>query len=161
MNIRKACKEDIPEIVELWWDMMQYHKKYQEKIYKPKPRKKFDKIVTSKIKKDLKKQDTILLVAEEKEIIGFILAKTEKEEYKRFKHDLRGYVGELIVKKENRNKGTGKALLQKALQELKKKGVTLTDIYVDKRNKRAIKLYEKTGFKKVLDLMIIDMEEKT
>lgn len=45
-----------------------------------------------------------------------------------------------------RGKGLGKALIDKALKEAKRKGLTRIELTVRENNKPAISLYEKFGF---------------
>jgi len=156
-TIRNAKKEDAPAIAELWWEMMEAHEPYKEKFYKPKPKKAFLKIVENRIKKDLKKRNKMLLVAEKREVIGFVIGELEKELSERFKYDTRGAISELVVKKEHRGEGVGKALLETIMTKLKKKGAKLAYLLVDRRNRHAIKLYEKMGFKNVLYDMVSDL----
>jgi len=72
------------------------------------------------------------------------------EKYNREKKTLSGWINDIGVLKPFRRRGIGTALMLKALHELKNKGLENALLYVDDENPtKAIKLYEKVGFKTV------------
>ena len=85
----------------------------------------------------------IILVAREKEqIIGFILANFIHYCTSRY-----GYIEELYVNKENRNKGVGSALIKEVMKKFKMLKVEAVFVSTAKENKESIKLYQRLGFK--------------
>ena len=70
------------------------------------------------------------------------------EKYNREKETLSGWINDIGVLKPFRRRGIGTALMLKGLNELKNKGLENALLYVDDENPtKAIKLYEKIGFK--------------
>ena len=70
------------------------------------------------------------------------------EKYNREKETLSGWINDIGVLKPFRRRGIGTALMLKGLKELKNKGLENALLYVDDENPtKAIKLYEKIGFK--------------
>lgn len=89
-----------------------------------------------------------------KKVVGILEFGTYEDQYK---EDMSG-IGEirtLHIKKEYQNKGIGKEAFGFAIDNLKKQGYKTLCLWVKKQNTRAIKMYEKFGFKKT----IYDLEE--
>ena len=57
------------------------------------------------------------------------------------------YITAFFVSKEQQGKGVGKALMAACLSAMKKKRITNVSITVSEKNKRALTLYKKAGFK--------------
>ena len=62
----------------------------------------------------------------------------------------RAYVSHLIVKKDCRRQGIGKALVEQVLEQAKQRGFKELSIGVDLDNFAALQLYTKAGFDRVL-----------
>jgi len=58
------------------------------------------------------------------------------------------YITSLFVKQHYRKKGIGSQLLKKAIENAKKKGVIEVHVDTEEKNAKAIKFYQKHGFKK-------------
>ena len=61
---------------------------------------------------------------------------------------LNSCITSLFVKEPHRKKGIGSQLLQKAVENAKKKGVIEVHVDTEENNARAIEFYQKHGFKK-------------
>jgi ribosomal protein S18 acetylase RimI-like enzyme len=100
-----------------------------------------------KILKRVRKGEAVFIVAEQDgEIIGFCsIEKSEKKS--------RPHVATLgiLVKKEFRNKGIGKKLINHAIKSAIKniKGLEIIELMTHSKNIPAIALYKKVGFKEV------------
>ena len=68
-----------------------------------------------------------------------------------------GWISDLYVKKEHRNQGHAALLMKLALHAFKKHGCSDVRLNVYAHNEKAIKLYEKLGFKDVSKFMKIDI----
>jgi ribosomal protein S18 acetylase RimI-like enzyme len=68
-----------------------------------------------------------------------------------------GWINDLYVKKPYRGKGFSKLLMEKALEEFSENGYSDVRLNVYSHNEKAIKLYEKMGFKDVSKFMKISL----
>lgn len=99
------------------------------------------------LRKIMKETTSELLVAESnQEIVGLI--------HQVFFLDpvhagLNSCITSLFVKESRRKKGIGLQLLQKAIENAKKKGVIEVHVDTEENNTNAIEFYQKHGFKKV------------
>ncbi len=71
-------------------------------------------------------------------IIGYIILRYELDEAE---------IDEIAISRQHEGKGIGTYLLEKALQNLKTRNFKKIYLEVRKKNLRAIRLYEKNGFK--------------
>jgi len=126
--IRKAKLADKVEITRL------YHKLYPE-------RKRYLKELLPIEKFNAK---SLFFVSEEKKsIVGFIWST-----FINYGNSRVGYVEDLFVKKEYRNKGIGTSLVRRVIRELKKLKVAVIYVPTEKGRKEAIKIYRNLGFRK-------------
>lgn len=125
MKIRNATLKDKAKISELYYEL---HPERKPKKLVP--------IEKSKFK-------NILLVAEEnKQLTGFIWANFIQYGFSKF-----GYIEELFVKKEFRNKRIGRSLVKSIMKRFEDLKVAAVFVTTEKENKEAISLYQKLGFK--------------
>lgn len=68
-----------------------------------------------------------------------------------------GWISDLYVKKEHRNRGFANLLIEEAFHEFKNQGYSDVRLNVYAHNVKAIKLYEKIGFKDVSKFMKIEI----
>ena len=68
-----------------------------------------------------------------------------------------GWINDIYVKKPYRGKGYSKLLLEEALKEFRKNGYSDVRLNVYSHNEKALKLYEKMGFKDVSKFMKISL----
>ena len=70
-----------------------------------------------------------------------------------------GYIKQFFLKKEYRRKGLGLLLLEKALEHLKKIKVEKIRVNIKEKAINASRLYEKMNFKKVYEVLELDLVE--
>jgi ribosomal protein S18 acetylase RimI-like enzyme len=132
MIIRKASSKDLKQVAEIYAEVYSegpYHEKWDSKM------------VAKKTKESL--NDLIIYVAEiQKKIVGFII-------FYDFMWDRgkRAYIEDMGVLKEYRGQGIASKLFKKAEEVLRKKGVSKIILDVSTKSK-ALKLYERIGYKK-------------
>lgn len=68
-----------------------------------------------------------------------------------------GYIKQLFLKEEYRSKGAGHLLLEKALEHLKRIKVEKVKVNIKEKAIEALKLYEKMKFKKVYEVLELDL----
>lgn len=141
MKIVKATSKDIPEISRIF--MEEFNKNPYNECW--------DKDTSKeKIKRYFKK--SLVLVAEEKNLVGFLIGSTDnwgKTEW--------GYIDEICVDSKHQGKGTGKMLVDAFTKILEKKGIHKIWLMTNAKS-NAYKFYDKIGFK--LDKKYILMERK-
>lgn len=136
MIIRRAKKADFEDYFKM---KKQEEKDYSviigEKVRYPRPfvKKTFNKAVSSRLK-------AILVAEEEKKLIGYL----DVEFYTKPK---KGYIEDLFVYKEYRNRGIATKLISEFKKILKEKKYKYMTLEVNIKNKNAQKLYGKLGFK--------------
>ncbi|NLC73053.1 MAG: ribosomal protein S18-alanine N-acetyltransferase [Ruminococcaceae bacterium] len=81
-----------------------------------------------------------LVAAEDNKIIAYVGISHVLDE---------GYMGNICTDKESRKKGAATALLKVLSDKAEKLGLSFITLEVRKSNERAIKLYEKAGYKTV------------
>jgi len=99
-----------------------------------------------------------ILVAKEEDsgrIIGMCVAELKVDPF----GTSEGYIKQVFVKTEYRGKGIGKGLLERALEHLKKIKVDKVKVNIKEQAKEAGKLYEQMKFKKVYEVLEIDLRE--
>jgi ribosomal protein S18 acetylase RimI-like enzyme len=98
----------------------------------------------------------IALDEEENKTVGMIIAELRIDPF----GTSEGYIKQFFLKEEYRGKGYGQILLEKALQHLKKIKVEKVKVNIREEAKKALKLYEKMNFKKVYEVLELDLNKK-
>jgi len=150
VKIRKAKIKDVPELVKLWSDFTNEHKRitvknsakpdYQEK-------KKNAKNIWEKwIIKSIRSKKSLVMVAEhDGKFVGYVLSNIKKTPPV-YKIDTFGYISDLYVKKEYRGKRISSKFKDESLKWFKKKGLKYSSIGVYSDNPHARFVYKKWGF---------------
>jgi len=147
MEIRKATKKDLKDLIDLHINLIKYLKKIKPSRYII--NKKIVEKRRKKLMEWLKKKEAIIYVAEDKKIVGYGMG--EVIDYPPFIEGKKfGELDEVYVLPEYRGKGIGKKLTNKVIEFLKKKKVDTMEGYVDTKNKLALKTWKEMGFKENL-----------
>lgn len=135
MRIRRGKREDLHHLPGILMRAYQGLEEYGEEN--------IDK--ARKYIEDLYEEDPeCFFVAEENgDIVGFIFC--NRFWYSKFEHSQVGAIHEIVVLPEHRHEGIGKRLIEMAMRELNSEKV---ELWVGERNKKAIKFYEKLGFRR-------------
>jgi len=147
MIIRKAQKQDLERIIELWRKMDSSHLPYDPGFYARKPQKTCRKMARKYHRSLLTKAGSFLLVAEQRgELLGYLAAKTiALPPVCKLKRA--GLVDAVCVRKDRRRRGAGKKLLRAAQAEFRKRKIRQVRLYVDLENGPARELYRALGFR--------------
>ena len=86
-------------------------------------------------------------------IIGMIIAELRIDPF----GSSEGYIKQFFLKEEYRSKGTGHQLLEKAMEHLKRIKVEKVKVNIKNRAIEAANLYEKMKFKKVYEVLELDL----
>jgi GNAT superfamily N-acetyltransferase len=107
----------------------------------------------------IRADDTEVVVAEfEGQIVASGYARI-KDDRHYLKHDKQGYLGFMFVIEEHRGKGLNKLIIEELVKWCRDRAIyeIRLDVYQD--NPQAIKAYEKSGFKKHMITMRLDVSD--
>ncbi|MBU1557601.1 GNAT family N-acetyltransferase [Patescibacteria group bacterium] len=143
MKIKKATVKDLDDILELASLMLDFHYKFDDyyKIYeKYEDHRKF-------YGDQLKKKNVQFLIAknDDGDAVGF--GQSSIVSIPKTRAPKIGKLISIFVKPEHRGKGAGRGLFEKQMSWLKKNKVKYIEMHVDARNKKALALWKKQGFK--------------
>ena len=143
MIIRKATIEDFEKLKDIKLESKKDEMKYSDSL---KSLSKTIDIYFEYFKAELRKKNSAVFIAEDKGPIGIIIA-TYFMPLRISKFTRKGYVSNLYVKKNYRNNGIGKKLLNISLKWLKENKVKYISLEIHLENKNALKFYRNLGFK--------------
>jgi len=140
--VRKAVLEDVPAIVELWKELMDINKQYDERFTRSEAG--HDEFI-SFINDCVEDKDCHILVAETDEnIVGYCVALIRPCIVP---HNQRyGHICNLCVSSKYQNKGIGKKLSEETVDWFQQNGISHVEVCVAMENNSAEKFYTKIGF---------------
>ena len=144
MKIRKATIKDFEKLKSIKLESKKDELGYSNSL---KPLSKTKDIYFEYFKAELEKKNSAVFIAEDKKPIGIIIA-TYFKPLRISKFARKGYVSNLYVQKNYRNKGVGKKLLDISLKWLKENKVKYISLEIHLENKDALNFYSKMGFEK-------------
>ena len=103
--------------------------------------------------------DTEVIVATHKGVVVASGYARIKDDRHYLKHDKQGYLGFMYVIEKHRGKGLNKRILDTLIKWCKEKGIFEIRLDVYQENPRAIRAYEKAGFKKHMITMRLDAND--
>ena len=141
MNIRKTIINDFNGVINLYKQLFEAEKVFDENIVKT---YKIDEKEEKKIKKRIRSRKVIFLVAEiDDKIVGLIDGYIIESIY--FKEKI-AYLDHLCVDEKYRNNGIGSKLIEKFSDVSKSKGAKYIKLNAFENNIPAVNLYNKYGF---------------
>ena len=141
MNIRKVNINDYEDIVNLYKQLFDSEKKFDDNIVRT---YKIDEKEEKRIKKSIKSRKGIFLVAEiDNKIVGLIDGYIMESIYYNEKIS---YLAHLCVDEKYRNKEIGSKLIEEFSEISKKKGAKYITLSAFEKNIHATNLYNKHGF---------------
>jgi len=156
INIIEANEEDIPEIIELWKELIDYHKDIDLFF---KRREDAHLNYESFISELMRSEDTKIFVAKEENIVvGYVLAKIDFYPPV-YLYERHGEIYDLIVKSTYRGRGIGSDLLSKAIEWFNSLGLERVEVNLVTQNKVASTFYLKHGFKDYMQKLYLEFEK--
>jgi len=133
INLRRYQESDLEQCRSLWRELVEWHRKIysDSSIGGDTPELFFDKHLVKV------GADGVWVAAREDSVVGLIGLEIENEE---------GTIEPVIVSKNYRGQGVGKRLVEKAVDEARKRGVKHLNVMPVVRNKRAIHFLHEMGF---------------
>lgn len=146
MIIRKARKEDVSNILDLWRELSEYHRNFNDYMNITSDwRKKLEKVFN----KDIESDSSIIYVAEKDgRCIGFIRSEIRNTN-NIFVSNKSAFITDIYIEKKYRGIGVAEELVDKVSNWCNEKKVYNLRLNVNSENERAIGLYLKKGFKEV------------
>jgi GNAT superfamily N-acetyltransferase len=117
----------------------------------------FDWGIRRRIFDPLQRHGILIAIDEDdNSVIGMIVAELRIDPF----GSSEGYIKQFFLKEEYRRKGTGRDLLEKAMEHLKRIKVEKVKVNIKEKAFEASVLYEKMNFKKVYEVLELDLTQK-
>ena len=156
VTIRKAVAEDVPSIVELWKELMDFHKA-RDRLFSRSATG--HEAFADYVKGHITSQTSLVFVGEAcGNLVGYCIAFIEKyppvlemTEY--------GLVQDLGVTKEYQRRAIGQRLLREAQNWFSEKGIRRIEARVSKVNKQSTAFWAKMGFTPYLETVFMETRQ--
>lgn len=120
--------------------------------------KRFDWGISRRIYDKLQRHGILIAIDEDKddEVIGMIVAELRIDPF----GTSEGYIKQVFLKEDYRGKGIGELLIKKAIEHLQKIKVEKVKVNIKEKAKVAANLYSKMHFKKVYEVLELDLSKE-
>ena len=150
LRIRKAIQEDTRAIVELWKELMDFHKERDQHFTRSADgHKRFAEFVSGRM---VHETSCVLVAEQQDEIIGYCLATISKYppvyEYQEY-----GAIFDLAITEKYRRKGIGQALVEAALQWFSEQKIRRVEVRIATSNEVSTAFWKKIGFVPYLEVV--------
>ena len=117
--------------------------------------KRFEWGIQRRLYDPLQRHGILIAVDEDKEnlVVGMIIAELRIDPF----GSSEGYIKQVFLKKDYRGLGIGELLVRKAIEHLKKIKVEKIKVNIKEKAKEATNLYSKMNFKKVYEVLELDL----
>jgi Acetyltransferases len=145
ITVRQAKREDLEKVIELTVRLKKLNEEF-DPLYTV--RQDIYDVVKKYVESSMGKENVIILVAEEQEVVGFIRVEIRSRTF--YEPTMEGVITDLYVIPPFRRKGVGKVLIDAGIRELKSRGVYLASAEFPPMNKISVDFYQRMGFKPLL-----------
>ena len=143
MEVRPASAADLPAVLEIWKEMIEYHAPFDSLfVLAEDAEETFQKYLVNQLEND----DTIVIVGVEgDEVIGFTMASVGAYPpvFAKTQH---GSISDMAVRSEHRRKGCGQIMLDGLYQWFRNRGIDRVELRAVRRNEAAYSFWKKQGF---------------
>jgi GNAT superfamily N-acetyltransferase len=154
ITILKATTKDVPAIVELWKELMDYHKKLDPLFTRSTSgHKRFAEFLIHHINSN---DSRVFVAMDGKNPVGYCLIKIsdyppvlEKQQY--------GELSNMAVTKKYRRCGIGKRLIKKVCQWCAKRGISRIEARYSTANQPTAEFWAKVGFRPYLETTFLEV----
>ena len=131
MRIRNARKSDLPQMVDLWWEMHTSHYKYDRPYYKLRDRKIARRNTENHFSDIIDSHDSIFLVADDNGIVAGYLCAHVQNRPPVFEPSKRVLIDTTVVREDYRGKGIFTKLYVRMEKNVKKHQPHHIELFVD------------------------------
>ena len=143
MKFRLATIEDVPKMLELWYELMYYHADHHPAF---RVSDGAEKLIEDGFKTRMKDARFRYFICEiDDEIAGFITSNF-RVTHEAMIYKKKGYIAETVVSEKHRGKGIGKLLFEKAQEWFIEEDADHIELQVSIKNDNALNFWEKQGF---------------
>lgn len=156
MEVVEARKSDIPAILEIWKELMDFHVPFD-------PRYTLSDDAEESMGKNLERlieaEDALVIMAvENTKVLGFGIARIDKYPPV-FVKQICGTIEDLAVSSEHRRKGIGELILKEILGWFRSQGIDRVELRVASMNTVGYSFWRKQGFTDYMHIMYRDLPE--
>jgi ribosomal protein S18 acetylase RimI-like enzyme len=157
-TIRPGAESDMPEMLRLWREMMDFHAQVEPR-FRPAPPPAGEQAWAKHMRDDVwGKEDWCVFVAEEGgELIGQIMG-TLRNPYPVFKPGRYGYVTDIVVDPAARRSGVGRALFEALTTWFRERGISHLELQVAHNNPVAQTFWRAVGCTDYMDALWYNLE---
>ena len=157
--VRVAEQQDIPDIVRLWWQMMDYHAMMDTR-FRPLPAPEAKRIWEKHLREDLWDREAHhILVAEVDGQMAGMMIGALRAPYPVFEPERFGFVVGAAVGQDARRSGIGRALFEALKAWFREQGVASIQLEAGHHNPTSQPFWRAMGFTNYMDVMWADLEE--
>ncbi len=157
MKIREAKIEDVPRMVELWFELMHYHAAHHLVFL---ARDNTKELIEEDLRNRIENTNCRFFIAEiDDKLCGFISCSFRITQEMMIYHR-RGYISETVVSQNFRGKGIGKLLFERAKQWFEEEDADHIELQVSLKNNGALNFWGNQGFEGTTQHMVKVLKKK-
>ena len=153
LEVRLAVGTKIPEIIEVWRELMAYHATLDPKFFiKEDAHLDFGKFVEDLINSD---DSEVFVALENGQVVGYAI--TRISEYPPvFQVEKYGEICDLAVRSKFQRKGIGEQILNKVFEWFKSKDINRVELRVSVKNEKGYSFWKKHGFRDYIHILYVE-----
>ena len=157
-TIREGIKDDLPQMLQLWREMMDFHAAHDPR-FRPKASPEGERAWANYLREDIFGQATwcVLVAEEDGKLLGQILGEL-REPAPVFQPESYGYVTDIVVDPEARRAGVGQALFDALRQWMVDRGASCLRLQVLCSNEASQAFWRSVGCTDHSDILWYDLE---
>jgi GNAT superfamily N-acetyltransferase len=149
ITIRRAASADAPMLGRLGAALVRVHHEFDRERFLP-PGPNIEAGYGSFLEAELRDDAVVILVAERgSRVVGYVYAGIEPRSWKELR-DVAGFVHDVFVEPDARNRGVGARLVAAAADWLAARGMPRVMLWTAERNARAQSLFARLGFRRTM-----------
>jgi ribosomal protein S18 acetylase RimI-like enzyme len=154
--VRPARAGDVPALGRLGAALMRTHYAFDPSRFLQ-PREGAEAGYAAFLGSQLDREDSVVLVAEiDHAVVGYVYASIEPLSWKELR-DEAGFIHDVLVSEETRDRGVGRELLDAAVDWLRQRGMPRVILWTAARNDGARRLFERRGFRSTMVEMTLEV----